>query len=392
VTPRVLIDPGSHHLLNLGDVAMLQVCVDRLRVLWPDVDVRVLTAAPERLAQLCPGVTSVDAAGRYGLLARPPVALGPRRLARTRLALLGRRREVAVAAYARELLAADLLVLSGRGGLTDAFGDESREVLQELDLASAIGLPTALLGQGVGPLEDRELRERAARVLPSVRLFALREGDRGPALLAAAGVDAAKIVVTGDDAVELASGPRAKTTPPRLGLNLRVAPYAGIGANEAAAVAEVAVRAARRYGAELQPIAISTHPAEDDRRAFDDLIASDDSHAPATPRAVAELAGGCRAVVVGSYHAAVFALARGVPAVGLAASPYYADKLNGLREQFGSGCRVVELDRPGALEAIEPALDDLWRHADELEADLRAAAARQIDSGHDAYARLTALV
>jgi len=391
--PRILIDPGSHHLLNLGDVAMLQVCVDRLRALWPGAEMRVLTAAPELLAQHCPGVTPVDATGRYGLFETRPAARGPRRLARARLALAARRRPAAVAAYAHELLTADLLALSGRGGLTDAFPDESREVLDELELARAIGLPTALLGQGVGPLDDVALRERAARVLPSVGLFTLREGLRGPAILASAGVHAANVVVTGDDAVELAGGGAGSPKPPpRLGVNARVAPYAGIDTEDITALARIAARAAERHGAKLQPIAISAHPAEDDRKAFADLVEPGEPPAPTTPRGVVDAIGGCRAVVVGSYHAAVFALAQGVPAVGLAASPYYADKLHGLRDQFGEGCRVIDLGGPDALDAIEPALDDLWRRADELAVDLRAAAERQAIRGRDAYARLETLL
>ncbi len=389
--PRILVDPGSHHLLNLGDVAMLQVCVDRLRALWSDAEVRVLTAAPGLLAQHCPAVAPVDATGRYGLFETRPPARGPRRLARARLALTARWRPPAVAAYARELLAADLLVFSGRGGLTDAFPDESREMLDELELARAIGLPTALLGQGVGPLEDVELRERAARVLPSVGLFALREGLRGPTILASAGVDAANVIVTGDDAVELA-GAGVPTMPPRLGINLRVAPYAGIGADDVTALARIATHTAGRHGAELHPIAISAHPSEDDRRAFTEVVAPDQPPAPTTPRGVIDSIGGCRAVVVGSYHAAVFALAQGVPAVGLVASPYYADKLHGLRDQFGEGCRVIDLDQPAALDAIEPALDDLWSRADELGIGLRAAAERQVVRGRDAYARLETLL
>ena len=371
---------------------MLQVCVDRLRALWPGADVRVLTAAPELLAQHCPGVTPVDAAGRYGLSGTRPTTRGPRWLARARLALVARRRPPDVAAYASELLAADLLAFSGRGGLTDAFPDESRAVLDELELARDIGLPTALLGQGVGPLEDVELNRRAARVLPSVGLFALREALRGPAILASAGVQAANVVVTGDDAIELAGGAGSPTMPPRLGINARVAPYAGIGVEDVAVLAQIAVRAAGRHDAELQPIAISAHPAEDDRKAFAGLVEPGALPAPTTPRGVVDSIGGCRAVVVGSYHAAVFALAQGVPAVGLAASPYYADKLYGLRDQFGEGCRVIDLDRPDALDAIEPALDDLWRRADELGIDLRAAAERQVVRGRDAYARLETLL
>ena len=38
--PRLLVEPGSYAMLNLGDVAMLQVCVERLRELWPGALIR----------------------------------------------------------------------------------------------------------------------------------------------------------------------------------------------------------------------------------------------------------------------------------------------------------------------------------------------------------------
>ena len=47
---RVAIDPGSHHVLNLGDVAMLQVAVKRLGEIWPGAHIDVLTTDRGRAA------------------------------------------------------------------------------------------------------------------------------------------------------------------------------------------------------------------------------------------------------------------------------------------------------------------------------------------------------
>ena len=52
------------------------------------------------------------------------------------------------------------------------------------------------------------------------------------------------------------------------------------------------------------------------------------------PEALAAAAAGCRAIVTGSYHAAVFSLALGVPAVCLTKSPYYHAKFGGLPALF----------------------------------------------------------
>ena len=67
---------------------------------------------------------------------------------------------------------------------------------------------------------------------------------------------------------------------------------------------------------------------EDDRRSIERFVtgtAGDGSPSRAsTIDDVLTAIADCRVVVTGSYHAAVFALSMGVPAVGLAASRYYA--------------------------------------------------------------------
>ena len=63
--PHVVIDPGSHAVLNLGDVAMLQVAVDRLAGLWPDARIDVLTTDPEALRRHVPRAQPLPAQGRY---------------------------------------------------------------------------------------------------------------------------------------------------------------------------------------------------------------------------------------------------------------------------------------------------------------------------------------
>lgn len=426
---RVLVDPGSHHLLNAGDVAMLQVCVERVRAARPDARLRVLTTAPALLQRYCPGVEALAAEGRYALLERMPAmtvdararsggsglrrAIGKRR-GRERLRRAADRIAAEGApqarAFADALLTADLLLMSGRGGLTDAFAGEARAVLDELAIAARIGLPAALMGQGVGPLESRELRARAREVLPTVALVSLREGRAGPALLADAGVGPDRIVVTGDDVVEPALRARGQAAAgsDAVGLSLRVADYAGVSERAAAEVGAAAAALAERRGAEVAPIAISTHPAERDADAVrSSLHVGADGESLSTARAVTALAespgrdavaaaieatGRCRVVVAGSYHAAVFALAQGVPALGVAASDYYADKLHGLREQFGAGCAIVDLREPGASDRVTSELESLWDRAPALRTELLAAAERQVESGRAAYERLAALV
>lgn len=266
------------------------------------------------------------------------------------------------------------------------------------------------MGQGVGPLEDPARRARAREVLPTVGLVSLREGRTGPALLAGAGVRADRILVTGDDAVEpaLRASRGDVTESNAIGLSLRVADYSGVSEDTAADVSAAVACFAERRGAGVAPIAISTHPAERDAAAVGSSLAADArgdvAPAPAVALATADppghdavaaaiaATGRCRVVVAGSYHAAVFALAQGIPALGVAASGYYADKLHGLSERFGAGCAVVDLREPAAGDRLGAELDALWERAPALRDELVAAAEGQVASGRAAYERLAALV
>ena len=55
---------------------------------------------------------------------------------------------------------------------------------------------------------------------------------------------------------------------------------------------------------------------------------------PTSPEAVMKNVSACRMVVTGSYHAAVFALSQGIPALTISKSAYYDSKFNGLGDMF----------------------------------------------------------
>jgi colanic acid/amylovoran biosynthesis protein len=100
----------------------------------------------------------------------------------------------------------------------------------------------------------------------------------------------------------------------------------------------------------------------------------------------------CRLVVTGSYHAGVFALAQGIPVVALAASDYYRDKFFGLADQFGAGCRVLEMRMPGFASQLGPVIGEFWHRAPALRPGLLRAAENQIKAAQAAYQELPALV
>ena len=375
---RVVVEPGSHHMLNLGDVAMLQVAVARVRELWPGASVEVIAADPEALARHVPNVRALPAAGRYDLVDGD----GPR-------GRLGRGGRV----HLHTLAEADLLLVTGRGGTTDAFLEESLELLDEVEAALDQGVPVAMVGQGFGPMRDERLVARATTVLPRASLVAVRERRLAVPLLEALGVPADRVAVTGDDAVEAAWSARpAAPAESGIGLSLRVATYAGVGADAVAAVGRVVRAAADSHGSGVVPLPISLYPSEEEAGTLARIAGVDAPEPVESVLGAIALAGRCRAVVAGSYHAAVFALAQGVPAIGLASSPYYASKLEGLREEVGGRMAVVRAGGRLFEERLRAAIDTAWETPAADRATLVEIAGRQVEAGRAAYARLAELV
>jgi colanic acid/amylovoran biosynthesis protein len=420
---RILIDSGSYHCLNVGDVAMLQAGIERLRELWPSASISAVTNSPEGLARQCPGVKAVPLGGRVAFmtdrwlgradrwlpasLARALDALHDRTRRRwpTGLAaIIGgkrllalRRASFAALRWVRAVRQADLVVTTGAGVFTDAFVENANGVLDTLEFALRHNASAAALGQGIGPVSDARLLRRMADVLPRLALIALRERRESAQLLDAVGVRPERVIVTGDDAIEMARRAAAAEIGSGIGVNLRVARYAGVTAAGVEAIRPGVRRAAEILGAPLIALPIAHHSDCHDGVAIRAVLADgDETSAPivdlGTPaRAIAEVSR-CRVVVTGSYHAAVFALAQGIPVVAIAATAYYRAKFAGLVDLFGGGCTIVATDVPVASETLTTAIVDAWRSAPAGRQPLLKAAAAQIQAGKEAYRRLSASV
>ncbi|MGZ4617719.1 MAG: polysaccharide pyruvyl transferase family protein, partial [Frankiaceae bacterium] len=278
-------------------------------------------------------------------------------------------------------------------------------VLSVLEMAQRQGKPTAMFGQGVGPLTHRGLVRMARRVVPDVDVVGLRERVRGPRLLEAIGVSADKLRVTGDEALELAvpagpapAGPahedatREAGNARGLGINVRVAAYAGVAADLLPVLAAAVQRAADAFGAPVVPLPVSLYPEDAEPDAIAEIIpAGRLVPEPAlrmtlqTPADLVTAAGKCRAVLTGSYHAAVFALAQGVPAVCLVNSPYYAGKFDGLAGLFPTTCSIVNLQDATLPATLDQALAAAWRTSRRARELARRSARAQLQAGRDAY-------
>lgn len=432
---RILVDQSGYDLLNIGDVAMLQSCVTRLRGQWPAAEIMVIATAPERLAAYCPGTIAI---GRT-FADLPGFRLVPRK---ARLALEqawkiagpylarqhGRPRPDRPRTAVQAVRAADLVVASGGGYVTDTWWWHGSGVLSLLSLAQRLGKPTAMFGQGIGPMKRRLLLAQSRAVLPRLTLLGLREDRTGRPLASSLGVAPTALALTGDDALEQGSHPGALAFPGAraagsaaghvLGVNLRVTGYAGVDQVTAASVASVVRTVAAELRADLVGLPVSRYATAADAGALRELWPgqSRPGSAPAGqspagqsparhPRPVGSPEGGlamddlttpedlvtaiaqCRAVITGSYHAALFSLAAGVPAVCLTKSPYYDAKFGGLAALFPGACRTVSLGGPEAAARLEAAVREAWQLPPAARAAAAATAAALRGAGRQAYAQ-----
>jgi colanic acid/amylovoran biosynthesis protein len=405
---RIFVLPGTLDCGNWGDVAMLQVALRRLRAHWPAAEFHVLTSAPDKLRRHCPEVLPVIwRGGKRWLevdvlphLFTPGIPKETRRrfpltggkiLPLTRL--LYPPDGAAVRQFARAFFNSDLVVMSGCGLVNDEFQLNARRMLELLAAADRCDILTAMLGQGLGPIRDERLLPVAARVLP--RLGAIFVRERGPScdLLRQFSVAEGKIFVTGDDAVELAFDERRPVLGGQLGINLRLASYAALNESVLPALRRLLAAKAQQFHAGLAGIPILQMAANSDVQTLEHLVEQKNAGSElGSPLAVIRRISGCRVVVAGSYHAGVFALAQGIPVIGIIHSDYYRDKFQGLAAEFGDGCVVLGADDPEFSKKLGAAIDEMWARAGDLKPKLLAAAERQIHAGRAAYTRLPELV
>ncbi len=434
---RILLDQAVHDHRNVGNNALLEAALGRLRSFWPDARFDVVSIAPHFCRTYWPGVQPVspwglqpredrltrlhgrvpravwrqlfevrETLGQYSRRLRPVKGLGSKssgardgfRGGRTSLGSAGTRRSAGEAvedAMSRAMDAYDLYAPTGGGYMCDSDKRFLLPLLDRIEAAASRGVPTVLLGQGVGPLRDAELRARISEVLPLAEWVFVRESLLAPALLESLGVDGRAIVTTGDDAVELAYAARPWTPGNGIGLSLRLASYTKVTGEHLGLIGNAVRLVAEKYDAPVIAVPIDANDADlcHIRRSLRGV-----RHArfPArrfeTPLEVIRRAGSCRVMVSGTFHGAVFALSQGIPVVALSNSDEYLIKISGLAAAFGfRGCQIVELGNPRAGEKLAQALESLWRAADDLRPELLMEAQRQIEMAKAAYEKVRGL-
>jgi polysaccharide pyruvyl transferase WcaK-like protein len=417
ISMRILIEPSDYPTLrNLGDIAMQKVAVGRIAEFWPAADIQILSQSPESLRGYAPNVRGISSNGREAWMSGilPPrrvprairhwerrvrerhVRLGER-LAKVRLRLQSPQKTTALTTFLETTRTIDVLVVCGMGGVTDTFEEYALDLLDTIELVKMNGKGVvAMFGQAFGPIGDHSaLAARAREVLPKIDFIALREARASIPLLERLNVDLSRVRITGDDALEIAAANRCSGLGNSLGINLRVASYSNVAFRHVAPLREVIQQFATKRAVALQPLPSSFHAEETDSDSIAGLTNGYDRvslNNGTDPAALTAKVQNCRIAVVGSYHAGVYALAQGVPIVGLYNSDYYRDKFLGLQELFGIGVFPVDLSVPEWSSNLIRQANEAWETAPWSRKDLIEAADRQIECGRTAYNEFRTLV
>lgn len=421
---RILFDQAVHDLRNKGNNAMLQMAMERLSQFWPDASHSIVSIAPQLTRQYFKNSRPVSPANLFSINSRtanlysklPPPILWM--LLELRESIDQRRERKIQAPHAAPdsvsassqlssdeyqatirngMSAYDLFVCTGGGVLYDFDSWTALKIFDRLEVAMAMGIPTVMVGQGIGTLGEGDLRFRAQQVLPRVDLICVRNRRIGLATLQSLGVPADRVLFTGDDAVELAYRSKPHSLGNAIGVSLRVADYTEINKQHINRIRPIIQNAAETHQARLIAIPISSHHSEADIKYIKQILTgysstSIDWRLLSTPLDVIKKAGQCRLVITATYHGAIFALAQGIPVVALAHSAEYIEKLSELTDEFGAGCQILSLHDDHLSEKLTAAINAAWLMAPQIRSALLETAAQQVKLQEAAYQRICEIV
>lgn len=432
---RILLDQAVYDMRNKGNIALLQMALRRIHKLWPEASLEVMTDAPNLLKLYCPEAIPVSVYAHHNwsenrekfekfhqVMPSPAVrtlleireelqyrGLTPGQVKQQIKILLRRFNDsqnwedqimegvelqpADTPDLDQAMRGADIVIGTGGGYLVDSDRGAAHPVLVRLARANRMGKFTALVGQGVGRIDNPEFQSLARTVLPEVDLILVRESKFAIPLLESLGVPPERLQMSGDDAVELAYEARNTMLGSDIGVSIRFAHYTDVGYQDINRIRPVLHQAAARYGAGLTGVPTSCCGVESDQFKIGELLAGYPKtvHSWLRFEPISDLikkVGRCRVVVAGAFHAAVFALAQGIPAIGLVRTKEYSIKFSGLVDQFSPGCQLLYMDDEQLPEKLAEAIAKAWESADRLRPQLLEAATAQIQLGHRGYQRL----
>ncbi len=407
---RILVEPSGYPspLRNVGDIAMQHTALSRLAQRWPDSRIEVFTDNPDQFPFYAENVKPLSTLGRrlwlFGMLRNRRV---PERLQRlesnlmranpdARRFLSNFRLRALPSHLAREIESfleaaknADTLVVCGMGGVADVFDLYALDLLDTIKLVKQNGKSKVLMfGQAFGPVAEDQVLFRCAReTMPMVDFIGLRESRASAPFLSKLGIDPRRIFLTGDDALEVAVQNRTARPGTSIGVNVRVAPYSEVNLKDVQQLAAPIQRFATAKSASLVSLPCSTYLEEEDAVFIRTVVGGSEptGNDGVTPDSMIAKFHRCRIGVSGSYHAAIFALAQGVPVIGLYRSAYYRDKFLGLAQMFGTGVSPIDLAESDWPQVLESCLHEAWENSSVLRPQLKATSDELLRKGRVAF-------
>jgi len=241
------------------------------------------------------------------------------------------------AEFLRSLLEADAVHFVGGGYLTDQGKLECRAVLATGLLATWLGKPVVLSGQGLGPYTTAVTRWMMRGVVAKAEMIGLRDSGNGRDVLASLGAPTSKTETVCDDALTLTPSYKANACPKTVGVHWRVSPHQADTARVQLELERLLDRFADRnwtillfqfHEREKYEAEIYAGWLASGRWPHAELIRDRD------PRVLRAEIARCTVGIGMAYHFSVFALAAAVPVLGLWHKPYYRDKIGGLMTAF----------------------------------------------------------
>ncbi len=357
----VIADAGGPAHYHVGDEAILTARLAWLRTVAPPLTPVVLSNDPAFTAKRH-GVAAlrtprlppwVHGRGRAGWLRHPRLMAGVlRHTARVHAPDL-----YAVIDMLRQC---SLLYVCGGGNLTSLYGGllHVRSFLAEC--AQREGVPIVLTGQQIGAYLTSDDAAILHRWLPGAVGVGVRDRGHSVEWAHRLGVDASRLLVTGDDALDLVPETvPGWTTPaagerPRVGLSLH---HQGGAQTRAATIARLAAALGPWLKHSAADIVVLPHVRADvhhrcDVRLAEDLLAilGLGDRARIVDRDAGRdtqlkyLTGLCDFVVTTRFHGAVFALSSGVPAALISQDEYTAGRFAGLLDFLRLPVSILPLD------------------------------------------------
>jgi polysaccharide pyruvyl transferase WcaK-like protein len=362
----VIADVGGDDTRHIGDEAMLEANLEGFRRLLPAVAFTVVSDAPRWTASR----HGVDAVAPFGF--PRDAGAGAEREALLHRLLADARNGQGANATIDAVARADGVVMSGGGNISSTWPALLYERVALLQLARLLGKPVVVLGQTIGPSLAPEERRQVAEALSGAGFVGCRELPSA-ALALGLGVPPERIWYQGDDALFLEESPGSVPPlgPPR-GPAIAVTIDPQIRASGEAVFGSL-VRQLRELsettGAPLLlvPHAFGGESAGVPSDLTEALVLVERLGLPRTLVAAGldasqakQVAGQAALVISSRYHPIVFALAAGIPSLGIYGDEYCRIKLQGALAHAGLQRWTLTYDDVAEGKLLPSAME-LWR-------------------------------